>query len=455
MEPVIERPALPTSLPGLVQALLPVCQQYGQRINRLLQGPLHPRTSVEKALGISASDIDTRYAVGTVYRYGGADDEDLTTAIQRAIDVVYAGGGGIVDLPYGAVLGHSDTIVVPRTVGLRLNQSTLKALSGFPATISSDKAGGAAGFTFDAPQLWFDCRPAGRLGGVTINAIDGYLDGNNVAPCGLVITGGANNRIDTIYAFDHTVANFVFDGPQNSFFSNLRARNAPKNYRHLNVTQLCQFVNCNGNEGTDNQVELSEDPNYPSYRIFTDVHGPARNQWFGGIYENFSASKVRTLYVGASSRSNRFKGTSFIGACTTAGIEIDSGAPHTVLEDIVVEGVGADVPALIQRGFRTSVSRARIHDWGTSSLVDLIECYNWTTFKEIFWGNNTFSGKNIANKSATPNDARIITYEPWPNAGSTAQRPTELVDAYMRYYNTQTAALEVYSYPSATWVNAN
>src|SRR5690606_34852512 len=40
-------------LPGLVQSLTAVCQQYGQRINRLILGPHYPITDAERAAGVS------------------------------------------------------------------------------------------------------------------------------------------------------------------------------------------------------------------------------------------------------------------------------------------------------------------------------------------------------------------------------------------------------------------
>src|SRR5690606_16400603 len=86
MEPVIERPALPFDLRGLVQALIAICQQYGQRINRLLLGPHYPITDAERDAGVTP--VDLRYPPGDVKRYGATanDSSDDTQAIQTAIN---------------------------------------------------------------------------------------------------------------------------------------------------------------------------------------------------------------------------------------------------------------------------------------------------------------------------------------------------------------------------------
>lgn len=105
MEPVIERPALPVNLPGLVQSLMAVCQQYGQRINQLILGPHYSITDAERAAGVTP--VDHRYPELNVLRYGTnttPGTTDMTAAINAAIDVAAQKGGGRVFVPKGTYL---------------------------------------------------------------------------------------------------------------------------------------------------------------------------------------------------------------------------------------------------------------------------------------------------------------------------------------------------------------
>lgn len=111
MEPVIERPALPLSLQGLAQSLTAVCQQYGQRINRLILGPHYPITDAERAAGLTRGDIDTLIpphtvtGLANVKRYGAQGDNstDDTDAIKTAYNVI-KDTGGVIFFPPGTYL---------------------------------------------------------------------------------------------------------------------------------------------------------------------------------------------------------------------------------------------------------------------------------------------------------------------------------------------------------------
>src|SRR5690606_10128028 len=99
----------------------------------------------------------------------------------------------------------------------------------FPATIAADKFGGDLnGFSsIPAPQVWVDARTPTNITGSPVK--NGYLFGQGNAPVGLLMTLGANLHLESVYALNHSEANFVFDGPQNSAFVNLRSGTAPVN----------------------------------------------------------------------------------------------------------------------------------------------------------------------------------------------------------------------------------
>lgn len=131
MEPVIERPALPANLPGLVQSLMAVCQQYGQRINRLILGPHYPITDAERAAGYSAGDIDSRYEATPIYdvrRLGGTWNgvDDDSAEIQRAIDLVE--NHGTVVLP--PLVRINSEVVMPSNKNVRVLGSPTRVIVG-------------------------------------------------------------------------------------------------------------------------------------------------------------------------------------------------------------------------------------------------------------------------------------------------------------------------------------
>src|SRR5690554_5918225 len=88
MEPVIERPSLPLEQIGFVQSMTNICQQYGQRINRLLRGPYYPITADEVAAGVA--NIDELYPVGDARRYGEAVNDVFTFSVPSDFPTVNA-----------------------------------------------------------------------------------------------------------------------------------------------------------------------------------------------------------------------------------------------------------------------------------------------------------------------------------------------------------------------------
>lgn len=419
---------------------------------------LNPQTAAEAAAGVTPTNY--QYTEGYVLRYGTNNTPgttDLITAMQDAHDVVKQAGGGMVEFPFGETIAQSDTLGVHPTVGLNLNQCTLVALASFPATIAADKFGGSLG-TFSsipAPQVWYD----GRLG--TFICVDaggnGHLDGDGNAPTGLLVSGGANIHLHDIHCIDHTVSNVVYDAPQNTVFDNIRADSAPVNYRFLNAVQHCTFIANSARNASANQVEFDEDTAYPMNGSFSGITGPTRNTLINCIWEDtIVTSKTRILWMNEGDE-NYFIDMGLItglgNAVTVAGIEIEATVSNIVFIGLKLTGQGEEFPAIIQNGFQISFEHPRIHNWGTSTLTDLIECTNRTTINRPHYSSINVTGKYVRNTSGSPNDGRLINYIPIYSAGTAAQVPTEDVDAFMRFYD-EDSGLIVWDFVNDIWVPA-
>lgn len=416
-------------------------------------GAPHPRTAAEISAGVTP--VDYRYPELHVYRYGTnttPGTTDMTDAIHAAVNVAKQRGGGVVQFPDGDIVAHSDTIGIDGRVRIDLRRSTLLALSSFPSTIDSDKFGGAAGFTIHAPQILVDLR--GQGDNCSFNVVNGFLDGDDVAPVGLTVVQGANVYVHSVHATKHAYANFVIDGPQNSAFVNLRASRAPTNLLVLNVTQHCTFIACNGRAATADVLRLDEDSNYPSYRIFTGIDGPARCSWINCIYEGAPGADTfdRVAYIGAGTSSCNFLNCGFSASGDTLNeclVEIGSNTGNIKFDRCTFHG---SAPQNLSAGIKQNGFQVFFYEpyFQNITATNMMECGSRTIIVHPHYSAITAT-KHVA--SLLGGDPRVISYTPMLPAGSGTQLPTENVDSYYTFFETTTDNLLVWDFNAQNWQN--
>ena len=331
-------------------------------------------------------------------------------------------------------------------------RTVLKASSSFPSTYTTGS------YTFDAPILFFDSRTAAQGSPKTVENQWGYyrnfaVDGDDVAPGGIVVTAGSQKLFQSINVTNVTKTNVVTDGVQNSTFLSVRADDsAEHNYKILNGTANTAFISCNGRVAGTRNLFVGKDANYPSDTTFFSGQ-PTRCNFYSSIWEDVDTDKDRTAYIedGSEVYFSECEFTSTV-AVTTCGVEFGANASLCGMRDCRIIGVGEEVPAIIDRGFRTTYQDIRLSNWGTTTLADLIEVYNASanaSFIRPHFSNINVTGKHIANKSASPNDSRAINYVPYQAAHSV--RPTEDIDARYQFYDVSLTQPIFYDFISDVW----
>lgn len=413
--------------------------------------------------GAGARSVRARLEeIPSLLDFDGVDNTGVTECgsnIQAAIDAVDTAGGGDLLAPIGTYL-HADTINVPATVNLiGEGQGTIFiADAGFPATISSDKFGGAAGYAaIPAPQFWWDWRAA--TGNCRWAGGNFVLDGDDNAPTGMLITGGASVIFAAPFAKNHTVSNAVFDAFQNSIVIGIRTASAPTNMRVINITKGTVFINTNNRKASGDQFEFDNDAVYPGNGIGT---GPERLDFLGGVTEDFISTTKDRILLMTEGTDIAFHGYGFVGgsagACTVAGMELGANTANVVFNKCKWRGYGEEVPAIIDNGYQTVYNQPRFQAWGTTTLQDLCEVTGRVIVNHPHYTGINVTGKHWANTASggsSDNDARRITYTPIYTSGTTGQRPAEDVDSYMRYFDKTQGQLLVWDFVNDAWVLAD
>lgn len=355
----------------------------------------------------------------------------------------------------------SSTIIIPYNISLLGGGfgTVLKAIAGFPTTINYIDYNDTIR-TFEAPILFFTNEASYR----GLRASNLRLDGDYIAPTGLVISNGSGQEYSSIYARRTTYSAFVFAGVQNSTLTAMDSYDSGQ-YGAIfyNGTFNSTFISMNLRLNSVATVYSADNSNYPNYQRFTNVEGVENTDFVGGIWEVGDRERIAYFYRASY---NTFIGVNFYGATNTAGvsicgIELGPLSSYNTFKDCSINGGSLpapayypEVPAIIQRGYYNKFVGCQITHWGTSTLDHLVYVYGRTILDKCATPSTFVTGKNAANMTASPYDARLINWIPIESAGSSNHRPAYNVDGFMSFYDATLKQFIVWDFVYDEWILA-
>lgn len=346
-------------------------------------------------------------------------------------------------------------------------RTSVKALAGFPTTVDVNSPSGTSGSpgpeiiaTVPAPLLLFNHTDA-WFPGLNLNRSGTLrLDGNGLAPVGLMILGSSNMEMSSIRIDGTTYAGSVLSGVQNGKFSKLQFYQAGQyGMILLNGTYNCAFHNLDLRQQTVADLLCTDDAAYP-YKDYFGVKGARECVFIKGVWEDSlgGASGPGKDHVVRfeEGQYNIIMGSQWHGKCNGAMLYEGPNVGNNLYAPSSMQGGQHNGKVAELRGYLSRLRDTSISLFGAAespTIADLIEVYNFAAVENIYFAsNNYFAGKLIANKSNSPNDAGRINYVPRIRSGSKGSRNlltfADKVDAITTYFETDTRRLATYDYRS-------
>ena len=355
----------------------------------------------------------------------------------------------------GRAYAHSN--VLTDTSGLDWygsgERTRLVALPGFPLTYQTDEGGSS----IPAPQVWIDRRnelsDRGRLEfqGITI-------DGNKIAPCGVLITAGATLHLHDCGIEDHTQVNLVLDAVQNSKASDLRLRRCDGfNLRLVNFVRRTRVERVDCRKSGPIGIDVDVDSSYPGYDgVTSNQNEPAHITFCDAVWEDIQPgqTKASVLHLGDCGlvKVEDVQIVDSAGGRTGPLVDISATANYPVFESCRFNGGLSPLPLLEQGGFEARFVYCEFLNAGKVSgpAQDVIQCSGRTFFEDPIFTNIEKTGKLISS-GGSPLLATLRSKG--FASGTTGNRPSmEDVDAVFRYYNTSFGREEIWDHVAGRYV---